>query len=113
MSTDEHQSIDESFLQELDDFREELARAYKRKNPELDGAELTEVLPKSKYSRKYLLGLLNSTLLEWFIHQTATPPAQAPTLGEATRWIAQLGGFLGRRGDGNLGTTEMGRRAAV
>ena len=30
------------------------------------------LLPKPEYSRKYLLGLLNSKLLEWFIHQTAT-----------------------------------------
>jgi hypothetical protein len=30
------------------------------------------ILPKVEYSRKYLLGLLNSKLLEWFIHQTAT-----------------------------------------
>ena len=40
---DEHQDIDESFLRELDEYREELARAFKRKNPELDGAALTEV----------------------------------------------------------------------
>ena len=29
------------------------------------------ILPE--YSREYLLGLLNSTLLEWYIHQSATP----------------------------------------
>jgi len=30
------------------------------------------VLIKSEYSREYILGLLNSKLLEWFIRQTAT-----------------------------------------
>jgi hypothetical protein len=38
-----------------------------------------------------------------FIHQTQTPPATPPTLFEAVRWLAQLGGFLGRRGDGEPG----------
>jgi hypothetical protein len=31
------------------------------------------------------------------IHSCPTPPAEPPTLGEAVRWIAQLGGFVGRR----------------
>ena len=44
-----------------------------------------------------------------FVHHTSTPPAQVPTLGEATRWIAQLGAFLGRRGDGNPGIVVMWR----
>jgi type I restriction-modification system DNA methylase subunit len=30
------------------------------------------ILVNSSYSREYILGLLNSRLLEWFIHQTAT-----------------------------------------
>ncbi len=30
-----------------------------------------------------------------FIHQTQALPTQAPTLAEATRWIARLGGFTG------------------
>ncbi len=30
------------------------------------------ILTKAEYSRRYLLGLLNSKVLEWFIHQTAT-----------------------------------------
>jgi Transposase DNA-binding/Transposase Tn5 dimerisation domain len=37
------------------------------------------------------------------IHKTTTPPATPPTLGQAVRWIAQLGGFLGRTGDGDPG----------
>jgi len=37
------------------------------------------------------------------IHQTTTPPATPPSLGQAVRWVAQLGGFLGRTGDGDPG----------
>jgi hypothetical protein len=31
------------------------------------------------------------------IHHCPTPPAEPPTLGEAVRWLAQLGGLVGRR----------------
>ena len=31
------------------------------------------------------------------IHHCPTPPDEPPALGEAVRWIAQLGGFVGRR----------------
>ena len=31
------------------------------------------------------------------IHHGPTPPERPPSLGEAVRWIAQLGGFVGRR----------------
>lgn len=43
------------------------------------------------------------------IHQTPLPPAQPPTLREAVRWIAQLGGFLGRKGDGEPGVKTIWR----
>lgn len=35
------------------------------------------------------------------------PPAQPPTLREATRMVAALGGFLGRKCDGEPGTTSL------
>jgi hypothetical protein len=41
------------------------------------------------------------------IKRVATPPATAPTLRTAVRWIAQLGGFLGRKGDGEPGVTVL------
>ncbi len=63
VATDEHQSIDESFLQELDDFREELARAYKRKNPELDSAALTEVTQRT-LDRLVFMRFLEDKLIE-------------------------------------------------
>lgn len=44
-----------------------------------------------------------------FIHKTNTPPQQPPTLKEATLWIAQLGGFLARKSDGQPGVTLIWR----
>jgi hypothetical protein len=41
--------------------------------------------------------------------RTATPPAAPPTLRQAVRWIAQLGGFLGRTGDGEPGVKVLWR----
>jgi len=37
------------------------------------------------------------------------PPATPPTLGEAMRMVAKLGGFLGRKGDGHPGATVLWR----
>jgi hypothetical protein len=47
-----------------------------------------------------------------FIHHTATPPKDIPTLGEAVRMIARLGGFLGRKRDGHPGAEVMWRGMA-
>ena len=44
-----------------------------------------------------------------FIHQVSQPPTTPPTLGEVTRWIAQLGGFLARAHDGQPGVTVIWR----
>jgi hypothetical protein len=41
------------------------------------------------------------------IHRVARPPAKPPTLRQAVRWIAQLGGFQGRKGDGAPGVTVL------
>jgi adenine-specific DNA-methyltransferase len=41
------QSIDDSFLEELDEFRDELARAFKNANPNLDGETLTELTQRT------------------------------------------------------------------
>jgi hypothetical protein len=41
------------------------------------------------------------------IHRTPTPPATPPPLRQAVRWIARLGGFLGRAGDGEPGTKTL------
>ena len=44
-----------------------------------------------------------------FIHKTSKPPDAPPSLKQATRWIAQLGGFLGRKGDGEPGVIVLWR----
>ena len=41
------------------------------------------------------------------IHRTPTPPATAPPLRQALRWIARLGGFLGRKSDGEPGVQTI------
>jgi hypothetical protein len=43
------------------------------------------------------------------IHHTATLPQTPPTIRQAVRWIAQLGGFLGRKRDGQPGVTVIWR----
>jgi hypothetical protein len=42
-----------------------------------------------------------------FIRRKKIPPAEPPSLKEATRWVAQLGGFLGRKADGDPGVTVI------
>ena len=41
------------------------------------------------------------------ITQKPVPPEQPPTLRQATRMVATLGGFLGRKGDGEPGTKPI------
>ena len=50
--------------------------------------------------------------IEWqalvgFLHKDPLPPAQPPSLREALRMTAKLGGFLGRKGDGEPGTQTL------
>jgi hypothetical protein len=47
--------------------------------------------------------------LTCYMEERPQPPRQPPTLRQAVRWIAQLGGFLGRRGDGEPGPTVVWR----
>ena len=52
--------------------------------------------------------------VEWqalfaFIKRTQRLPADPPSLRQAIRWIAQLGGFLGRKGDGEPGVKVLWR----
>lgn len=42
-------------------------------------------------------------------HRTPLPPATAPPLGAAVRWIARLGGHQGRKGDGAPGVQTIWR----
>ncbi len=43
------------------------------------------------------------------VHRRPTPPASPPPIRTAVRWIAQLGGFLGRKSDGDPGVTVLWR----
>jgi hypothetical protein len=44
-----------------------------------------------------------------YVHKRAQPPRRPPTLRQAVRWLAQLGGFLGRRRDGDPGPIVVWR----
>lgn len=61
-------------------------------------ASATEVLSDAEWKALYIK-----------IKRTATLPKEPPTLRQAIRWIAQLGGFLGRKGDGDPGPTTLWR----
>lgn len=54
------------------------------------------------------------TTIEWQalymrIHKSTQFPPTPPTVHQAVRWIAQLGGFLGRKSDGEPGVTVIWR----
>lgn len=44
-----------------------------------------------------------------YVHRQTTPPKNIPSVKEAVRWIAQLGGFLARKNDGSPGTKTLWR----
>lgn len=56
-------SVDESFLDDLDAYRSDLARAFKNKNPELDGEELTEAVTRT-IDRLVFIRFLEDKLIE-------------------------------------------------
>jgi hypothetical protein len=43
------------------------------------------------------------------IYKTSILPKSPPTTYQAIRWIAQLGGFLGRKSDGEPGVVAIWR----
>jgi hypothetical protein len=43
------------------------------------------------------------------VHQCQSPPRTPPTVRQAVRWIAQLGGFMARKGDGEPGPITLWR----
>lgn len=43
------------------------------------------------------------------VHQRTTPPKTPPGARQAVRWIAQLGGFMARKGDGDPGPMTLWR----
>lgn len=74
------------------------------------------VLSLCKAGRETPDGLASDWLSadEWralwcYMHERAQPPRRAPTVRQAVRWLAQLGGFLGRRRDGEPGPIVVWR----
>lgn len=74
------------------------------------------VLGLCKAGREMPTGLASGWLSaeEWqalwcYTQEQAKPPRRPPTLRQAVRWIAQLGGFLGRRRDGDPGPIVVWR----
>ena len=47
--------------------------------------------------------------LYFTIHKTTELPPEPPSIGQCVRWIAKLGGFLGRKGDGDPGVKTLWR----
>ncbi|PZS05612.1 MAG: IS4 family transposase [Candidatus Chloroheliales bacterium] len=43
------------------------------------------------------------------VHRVAMPPRGAPSLAQAIHWLGQLGGFSGRKSDGEPGVTSIWR----
>jgi hypothetical protein len=66
-----------------------------RQNPD---ASCTDVLQEHEWQALYA-----------FINKRKTVPESPPNLKQAVRWIAQLGGFLGRKGDGDPGVKVLWR----
>lgn len=58
-----YQSIDESFLEELDEIRNTLARSFKKKNPSLTSEELTEATQRT-IDRLVFIRFLEDMLIE-------------------------------------------------
>ena len=56
-----------------------------------------------------LLEIAEGQALYGAIHHCPTPPDSPPSLGEAVRWLAQLGGFVGRRHRDQPGTETVWR----
>lgn len=74
------------------------------------------VLALCKAGRESPEGLASDWLSggEWraltcYMEERATPPRRSPSVRQAVRWIAQLGGFLGRRSDGEPGPIVLWR----
>ena len=74
------------------------------------------VLSLCKAARQTPDGLASDWLSadEWralwcYYHERPCPPRRSPTLRQAVRWIAQLGGFLARRSDGEPGPIVLWR----
>ena len=62
-----YKSIDESFLEELDEIRNKLAKAFKKSNPQLESDELTEAVQRT-VDRLVFIRFLEAKLIEGESH---------------------------------------------
>lgn len=60
-------------------------------------------------SAEVILSKLEWQALYCKINKVNKPPSKPPSIYQANRWIAQLGGFLARKSDGEPGTTTLWR----
>ena len=65
---------------------------------ELPDDPISQWLPEQQWQALYC-----------YINQRTHPPKTPPSTRQAVRWIAQLGGFLARKGDGEPGPTTLWR----
>jgi hypothetical protein len=67
----------------------------KRKSPDLP---CTNIMTENEWQALY-----------FFIHDKKSPPEKLPTVSDCLIWIAQLGGFMARKRDGDPGATVIWR----
>jgi len=92
------QSIDESFLAELDEHRTDLAKAFKNRNPKLDSDQLTEATQRALDRLVFIRfledkGIEAQRLVETFVAAGFTParegaPVKGATTGAWQKFIA-------------------------
>ena len=56
-----------------------------------------------------LFNKIEQTVLYGFIHKTPKPPPREPSIEDMMKWLAKLGGFLGRKNDGFPGAEVLWR----
>lgn len=61
-------------------------------------SECTKVFEKAEWQALYC-----------YVHKTPNPPSKIPTLKNAIMWLAKIGGFLGRKRDGDPGVKVIWR----
>jgi hypothetical protein len=112
----------------IEEFHRILKTGCKVEERQLESFEkLSLVLVLDLIVASYLLGLTKAArarpeqpATEWlktdqwqalycYIHRTKDPTPATPTLSQAVNWIARLGGFLNRKGDGAPGAEVLWR----
>jgi type I restriction-modification system DNA methylase subunit len=101
----DRQSIDESFLADLDDYRTDLAKAFKNRNPKLDSDQLTEATQRALDRLVFIRfledkGIEAQRLVESFVAAGFTPAREGAPIKGATTGAWQKFIAASRRLDG-------------